>query len=405
MRNHRGQDGAVLILVIGVIAALAILAAALTALTVNVKHNTMRDRQQTRSFSAAEAALDDGLATLGRSWPLSAAGAPTFDEAGFTDRYVAAGSGDYADFAAQVWYFDDQDADDDDDNIINVDDYTYDANANDRMYVEAQARVGGRTTRVRALVQRETISFQIPRGVAFCTEGDLVTHGGSVVVAVDPGGEPPPGYEVKGYINGNYTNQGSSEYSPDVNVYVGTPNDSGNDVANVQYEQDVPSVDRVLNPRILDYLRKMADPDNLYTNATEVADHYIAPTIANPDPDDLTGLVYLESPGLARFQILGTFNSVEHPGILVVRGGSLELTGGGEYYGIIYVDGGTTDLGNVRIHGAVICAGGASSELGGSQTINYNDQVWIKLNEQITLAAKIVPNSWREVPPVDWAGG
>ena len=83
----------------------------------------------------------------------------------------------------------------------------------------------------------------------------------------------------------------------------------------------------------------------------------------------------------------------------------MELTGGGEYYGIIYVDGGTTDLGNVRVHGAVICAGGASSQLGGTQTISYNDKVWMKLNEQITLNAKIVPNSWREVPPVAWTGG
>jgi hypothetical protein len=88
----------------------------------------------------------------------------------------------------------------------------------------------------------------------------------------------------------------------------------------------------------------------------------------------------------------------------VVRGGSLELTGGGEYYGLIFVDGGATDLGNVRVHGAVLCAGAASSKLGGSQTISYNDKVWMKLNEQITLAAKIVPNSWREIPPTDWAG-
>lgn len=399
----RGQDGAALIMVIGVIAALAILAAALTALTVNVKHNTMRDRQQTRSFSAAEAALDDGLATLGRSWPEASTDAPSFDEAGFSSRYVAAGSGDYPDFAAQVWYFDDQDRDGD--AVVNADDYQYDANGNDRMYVEAQARVGAKTTRVRALVQRETISFEIPRGVAFYTEGDLRTHGGSEVIGIDPGGEPPAGYEVKGYIGANYKNDGSSGYSPDVNVYVGTPNTEGNSVPNVQYEQDVPSVDQMLNPRILDYLRVMADPTNLYTDPSDVSDHYIAPTAGVPDPDDLTGLVYIDSPSLAKYQVHGVFNSEEHPGVLVVRQGSLELTGGGEYYGIIFVDGGTTDLGNVIVHGAVFCSGGASSELGGSQTIRYNDKVWMRLNEQITLAAKIVPNSWREVPPIDWGGG
>lgn len=398
MQRYRSQAGATLVMVVGIIAALGIMAASLVALTANSQHNTLNDRQQTRSFAAAEAALDDGMATLSRQWPEEEALAPVFDttaEDAFTTRYVGdGGSGEYSDFRVHIWYFDDQDMNGD--AVVNADDYIYDQDGNDRMYVEAQATVGGETTRVRALVQRDTVSFEIPRGTAWYTEGDLRTHGGSEVIGVDAGGEPPPGYAVKGFVGGDYTNQGSTSYSPDVSVYIAT---AGTNEGNLYFNEPVPGVDEMINPRILDYLQMAAQPDNYYTDPSDVSDHYIPPTLANPEPDDLTGLVYIDSTQLARYQLHGVFNSEEHPGILIIRGGSLEFTGGGEYYGIVFVDGGTTDLGNVVVHGAVICAGGASSELGGSQTIRYNDKVWLNLNEEITLAAKIVPNSWREIPP------
>jgi hypothetical protein len=390
-------------MVIGIVAALAVLAAALTTLTVNARHNTSRDRQQTRSFAAAEAALDDGLARLARLWPETEDLAPTFDAAAedaFKTRYIDDGnSGEYPIFSVAEWYYDDQDANGDE--AINVDDYAFDQNQNDRMYVETQVLVGARTTRLRALVQRETISFGIPRGTAFYTDGDLRTNGGSVVIGIDAGGAPSDAAViVSGMIGGIYDNDGSSNYSEDVTVFVRSGNTEGNTVPNVLYDQPVPGTEEKLNPRILDYLKLVASPDNYYTEPSDVSDHYIAPTPENPDPDDLTGLVFIESTDLARFQVHGTFNSVDSPGILVVRGGSLEFTGGGDYYGIIFVDGGATDLGNVKVHGAVICAGGADSQLGGSQTILYNDRIWMNLNQEITLAAKIVPNSWREVSPV-----
>jgi Tfp pilus assembly protein PilX len=404
MRRYKAEDGATLIMVVGIIAALAIMGASLVVLTTNAQHNTARDRQQTRSFAAAEAAVDDALATLGGQWPGSEALALTFDDAAeeaFKTRYVGDGSsGDYPNLQVSIWCFDDGE-DINDDGVINEADSTWDQNENDRMYVEAQATVGQRTTRLRALVQRETIGFEIPRGTAFYTEGDLWTHGGSDAIGVDPLGQPPEDVPVKGEIGGTYSNDGGTDFSDGVNVYVGNPNLEGNaDIGNVLYEQSVESVDKMFNPSILDYLSLVASPGNYYTDPDQVSSQYIPPTTENPDPDDLTGLVYIESAELANFQITEVLNSPEKPGILIVRGGSLTLTGGGEYYGIVFVDGGATDLGNVTIHGAVICAGGAQSELGGSQTILYDDRVWLKLSETITLAAKIVPNSWREIPPV-----
>jgi type II secretory pathway pseudopilin PulG len=403
------QRGSSLLMLIGVIAVLAILSATLVALIVNAQANSARDRQSTRVFNATEAAVDDALSILAARWPTTVELTPQFDESAFKSRFLDGGlAGQYGDLRVQVSFYDDaigEDAegtsyDTNGDGIVSAGDgWTYDMNGNDRLYVEAQASSGGRATRVRALVTRDTVSFHIPRGTAFYTQGDMRSHGGSEVIGVDPGGEPPAGYGVVGYVGNEYLNQGSTSYDARVSVYVG--NYIGNPASmppNVSVSTDIPAVDGMLDPRIIDYLEMVSKPDNYYTDPDDVSDHYTTPTATNPDPDDLTGLVFIESAELAKYQVLGTFNSEDDPGILVVRGGSLELDGGGEYYGIIYVEGGAADLGNVIVHGAVICAGGAASELGGAQTIRYNDRVWMALNEEVTLAAKLVPNTWRELP-------
>ena len=93
-RRHQEQEtGAALIMVIGVIAALAVMAATITALTLNVKHNTARDRQQTKTFNVAEGVLDHAMAQLAISWPTSDALAPVFVPKDFTDRYFTDGVG------------------------------------------------------------------------------------------------------------------------------------------------------------------------------------------------------------------------------------------------------------------------------------------------------------------------
>ena len=62
------QRGATLILLIGVIAALAILAATLVMVTVNAQDRTAADRTKTKAFNAAEAALDKSMYSIGMTW-------------------------------------------------------------------------------------------------------------------------------------------------------------------------------------------------------------------------------------------------------------------------------------------------------------------------------------------------
>ncbi len=58
-------------MVIGIVAALAILAGSLVMLTINVQGNSSRDRQAKKSFNVSEAALDTALFKLGSSWPVA----------------------------------------------------------------------------------------------------------------------------------------------------------------------------------------------------------------------------------------------------------------------------------------------------------------------------------------------
>ena len=65
------QRGSSLILLMGVIAALAILVSALVILTSNVMSNTARHRTQAKVFNVAEAALDAGQAAAWVDWPVA----------------------------------------------------------------------------------------------------------------------------------------------------------------------------------------------------------------------------------------------------------------------------------------------------------------------------------------------
>ena len=59
--------------IVGVIAALAILSAALVVLSTNVMHNTGAQTMEVKAFNVAEAGLDTGQETLWAAWPGPAA--------------------------------------------------------------------------------------------------------------------------------------------------------------------------------------------------------------------------------------------------------------------------------------------------------------------------------------------
>ncbi len=185
-------------LIIGVIAALAILAASLVALLANVQANTADTRQHVKSFTVTEAGLDAGMALLSQQWPMSETSTTTFDAAAFRDRFSLAEFPDPASgqFITVEWY----------DNQEPIDtDITWDQGRPDEpdnpdgiMWMVAQADVGKRSTRVISEVERTWFTMSLPRGIPLWAGGNLMSNGGGNNPKIDDRGPATLGYHDDG---------------------------------------------------------------------------------------------------------------------------------------------------------------------------------------------------------------
>ena len=150
------ERGAGLVLIIGVVAALAISAATLVALTANVQHNTADTRQHVKSFDICEAGLDAGMAMLSSSWPTTSTSIPTFNASAFRSRFSLSEFPDPA--TGQFIALD----------VVRQprpDRYsthaTTDENDDGIMWLVAQAKVGNRATRVVSEVERSYMEMAL----------------------------------------------------------------------------------------------------------------------------------------------------------------------------------------------------------------------------------------------------
>lgn len=412
------ESGASLVMMMAVLTILLVLAASMVALLLNAQSSRNRDRQRAETFNVAEASLDDALARLAAAWPDTDSLSPVWgaeQEESFRNAYLADGlAAQYPTLRVKEWFYDNSDSTGD--GVIDDNDLGWDASgpagvSDGKIYVEVQAQDGDRSTRIRVLAERQPMSLGLPGDFVFYGAGDLWSHGGSIVFGVDPGSEPDPGEQIKAYVGEDYENDGSAVASPLVVTYVAG---TAADIPNVFAGSTIPPLESVMNQAILDGLRATATATaNYYTSGTEVDEkNGFTPTIpGNPESiqpmppdttrDDLSGLVYVKTTSDINWQVKGQWNTPKRPGILVIDGAPLKVTGNSacDYYGLVYLTHGTTDLGGMRVHGIVISASG-QCELGGNQTLNYNREVWENLSGTITASVRIVPNTWRELPPL-----
>lgn len=157
-----------MILLLGVIAALAILAATLVMVTVNVQGRTAADRTKTKAFDVAEAALDKSMYSMGINWPASP-GSFTWDANGFKD-------GGFPTDPAK-WNF----SPDEYPNLTSTVTLSAGPDA-DHYWIVAQANVGKQKARIRAQVAKQPGVPGTPSGVAVYS-GSTVTMSGSSSIA------------------------------------------------------------------------------------------------------------------------------------------------------------------------------------------------------------------------------
>ena len=204
MRDHRQEDGFALIMLIGIIAALAILAATLVMMLDNQQHATAKSRETHTSLTYAEAGLSSAANAVENtnSWLTSAytdSSNATGMNAGYNQTY---GTSSDAPSVSYLVY----------DNATPVNTSVHwDANGDGMVWVEADTKYLGRTSRVRELVSSSTKVSILPKAAAW-TDTNMDLNGTSNIYGVqndgtaDDSGAP---YVTTVMVGGNF-NAGSS---------------------------------------------------------------------------------------------------------------------------------------------------------------------------------------------------
>jgi len=175
MRRHSNEDGFALILLIGIVAALAILASMLVVMLDNQQHATSKERRSKTSVYYADAALSSAAsaAMADTTW-LTNSG---YSTSAFNSTYSTLSSAPTATYAIY-------------DNLNPVDTTKhYDSNTDGEVWVQATVNYNGKTSTVRELVSSSTKTSILPKAAAW-TDTDMELDGTSNIYGVKNDGTP-----------------------------------------------------------------------------------------------------------------------------------------------------------------------------------------------------------------------
>ena len=382
--TRQRERGAGLVVIMGVIAALAISAATLVAFTVNVQHNTSDTRMRTKSFTVCEAGLDAGMSLLGHHWPTSASVIPTFDTTGFRDRFSTTefpnpSSGS---FITVDWY----------DNLTPIGAaIRYDSQSppDGRMWMVSQANVGSRSTRVLSLVELTWMTMALPRGIPLWAGGDLLSNGQGNNPKIEIEVPPPP------------NESGEVIVTVQVGGEIEQPSVTGPGITQTIGPDDISPLEQVFPQALVDALKSTAQANGRYFTSLTAAEASSADAVWSPT-GGISGLTVIEPPVAGEVRITGNedVNTEAEPGILLVLGGSGLVWGGNaQFYGVIYTEGQMdTANGTSDIHGMVVTNN--TEDMRGTPNILYNDNAIANLDHRFPSMVRRVPNTWREIKPL-----
>jgi len=202
MRRQTPERGAALILLIGITAALAVLAATSVMVLVNQQSATARDRADKNSMDYAEAGLNSAVAAVKSKDFSTTAAFVTWSEmaANYNAAYPAGPP------LTTALY----------DNLATVNPATtYDRGGpitattpDGKVWVEVQVTYRGRTTRLRQLVAETRVVGGLPQAALFSDEDINATTGTPDVYAVNPDGTPDTSglpYQTDVTARGNFS--------------------------------------------------------------------------------------------------------------------------------------------------------------------------------------------------------
>lgn len=409
MRERGEQRGAALIMVIGVVAALAVLASALVFLTSNAASNTARDRNRAKAFNVAEAAADLALYKVGTSWPFTTDVSLTASQkTAFLGRFALP---EFANADVSIDYFDNVDVNGDE-QITSLGDglvgHRHDADQDGLIYIETQAKVSGQKARIQLEATRVPFNSGLPHGVPVVTDGAI--SGNNHKSSID--GNP----EYGGYM-GDLT---QLTVMAGGSIYPDAPDPNYIPAANQLHDLGPGVLDGVLSPEVLQGLIAAAKATGTwYSDIPSEQANGAKPIPSSNDTAPYEGLVVIESTDPKGVPLKGTtdyngdgVSPHKAPGFLIVIGpktmypddptkvgysAGIDLAGNSNYYGIVYTDGLVWGTGTTNIIGMALAKAGM--DLTGERRVSYNDNVLGNINQIVQISAQIVPNSWRQIHP------
>jgi hypothetical protein len=392
MRRYRSQQGATLLIIIGVIAALAVMGATLVVLTANVQSNTSKERTRSKSFDVAEGAMEFYMNQLAGAWPKDAV-APAFDLATFRSLGQYANTAEYPDPKAGLGPFANAVCYDNDVKLGGVDNVGYttssphqDVNGDGKLWVVSRGAVWNKASSIQSEVTRTSVNTQFPTGIAVYSGGNMTSNGGGnnpKVTVEDSGGGLVSGY-VAGTIDTTsvFDTSSANPVTPVVGSLGGT----------------VPALDDLIPQTMIDQICDLAKQLGTYYDTTK----------GDPMPSDKSGVCVIRVADGTSVSVgnNGTMNSLANPGILLIlgpEGGSgnaieLDMGGNATFYGVMYTEGRIySSHGTPDIHGMLVCK--SNLDMKGTPGVLYNASVIMNLANQWTLTVSLVPNTWREIQP------
>ena len=405
------QTGVALVMIIGVVAALAIMTTILVAMIANAQSGTAKDRTRVKAFNVAEGALDDGLYLLNANWPrLPGDQVWTPAEAqAFWERFAdPGGQGTHNEFPAPAGgrdFASVQVYDDDGAGGITTPSYEYDKNANSLLWVVAQGATGSGSAAIQALFRRVPFATTVPRGTVLFAGGQLTSNSANdkfmvevpFPIPLDQGG----GMFVR-VATLPYPNKDPIDYTSGIQPPLTGP-------AAGTLEAVFPAATRAY------FIALARSHGRYFSGPNAVADALTSPVDRQWSPQGgVSGLTVVCPDTATTLQVPNTpevINSEARPGALILvkspdgTTSNFDFQGSGNnkpaygYYGVMYTDGTVKKgSGGYNIHGMLVAAGNAEFE--GTVNIYYNDNCIVNLGGQWSTNVTMVANSWREIRPV-----
>ena len=377
MRRKRRQEGYALILMLGIIAAVGIMSAGMVTLLGNVQSNGSADRMRVKAFNVAEAALDNSLYALQINWPSTSTSSLSIDTSTFRSLYSTSefpdpSSGPFVSVEAY-------------DNLSPIDKTVqWDSNGDNTMYVEVQANVGSAQARIQAEAEMQYFNAGVPHGVALYAGQNLYSNGGGNNPKITDEVSPPVGTPCTIDVGGTIDDPSVADTAHGIQENVGA---------------NSPSISQVFPQSLVDQIKQLAVSVGRYfsgPNAVQDALNSPANPYYSPQGGE-SGLCVIENPGST--VSIGQYpNSVTQPGLFLVLGADIDMSGTNDFYGVLYTDQNCEKAhGTPTVHGMLVC--GVNGDYRGTANLMYNDNVITNISKTFPLSVQMVPNTWREIPP------